>query len=382
MKVAIVHQVNTPGGVQSCIFSLIRGLNRNGIVPDMIWDVEPNWDLFQKAGVQAGYRPIRFPIPTRILSKFPDSLLYLAKTANTLDGNAHCQEYDFFFIFDNAFLVSDGFPHVRYLSGPPLLPQLEKTSEGFRGVPARFSHWLYQKSLRHSHPAYEYHRKNKYVINSQYTAKLFEDAHHVRLPIVYPPIDFSGRAFDLNDFSARNLITFFSRVVSDKRPEKVIELACRFPQVPCVIMGSVPDHRQPYFETLKKLALDLGRQDIQFLATPSDEEVKAVLARTRFYVFPAINEHFGMTTPEAIASGSIPFVHDSGGQQEIVPDPRLRFNDDNFFSKFEELLCLSDGELNQIRISLNQHIQQYSEEKYIQKMLAYLYNGSKKGEAQ
>lgn len=377
MKVAIVHQVTTPGGVQSCIIALIRGLNRRGIVPDTVWDVEPNWALLQNSGVQAGYRPIRFPIPTRIVNRLPGSLHYLTKAINTINGNERCGDYDFFYIFDNAFLVPEGFPHLRYLSGPPLLPQLVQDRKGLRGWPARSSRWLYQRALRNSHPAYEYHQKSRYVINSQYTARLFEEAHQVRLPVVYPPINLSGRSFAMGDLSTRDTVTFFSRVVSDKRPEKVIELASKFPAMRCVIMGSVPRNRQSYFDALKKSAVEMGRPDIEFLPTPSNEVVRTVLARTRYYVFPAINEHFGMTTPEAIASGAIPFVHDSGGQREIVPDPRLRFIDENFFAKFEELSCISDSELNLIRKALNAHVQQYSEEVYIDKMLSYLIDEEK-----
>ena len=79
-----------------------------------------------------------------------------------------------------------------------------------------------------------------------------------------------------------------------------------------------------------------------------------------------------MTTAEAIASGAIPFVHNSGGQREIVPDERLRFTDDEFISKFQALLELPETEQNQIRSHLSEHIRQYSEEIFIEKMLAFL----------
>jgi glycosyltransferase involved in cell wall biosynthesis len=79
-----------------------------------------------------------------------------------------------------------------------------------------------------------------------------------------------------------------------------------------------------------------------------------------------------MTTAEAIASGSIPFVHNSGGQREIVPDERLRFTDEEYFAKFQALLDLPEAELNQIRQRLSEHIRQYSEEIFIDRMLAYL----------
>ena len=152
----------------------------------------------------------------------------------------------------------------------------------------------------------------------------------------------------------------------------VLELASNFPDLRCVLMGGVPNHRRGYFKSLKDTAKNIGLSNVNFKANPSQEEVNSELARTRFYVFPVINEHFGMTTVEAIASGSVPFVHDSGGQREIVCDDRLRFTDPDFISRFEVIRRLDNIVLNDIRRSLVRHIQQYSEESYISKMLAYL----------
>jgi glycosyltransferase involved in cell wall biosynthesis len=210
------------------------------------------------------------------------------------------------------------------------------------------------------------------VINSHYTAGLFEAAHGVRLPVVHPPIDVSGRSYRPDDLPARDTLTFFSRIVDYKRPEWIIDLAARHPELRAVIMGGVAEHRRPYFEHLQQVAIKRGRPDVVFLANPSNERVNAELARTRFYVFPARNEHFGMTTVEAIASGALPFVHDSGGQREIVPQPDLRFSDAEFAAKFDALAALSEPELNARRTALSEHIRQFSEACFLDKMLAYL----------
>jgi glycosyltransferase involved in cell wall biosynthesis len=370
--VAIIGQLNTRGGVQSCIFSLIRGLNQQGIIPDIVWDAVPNSRLLEQENLQVGYCPLRFVVSSLWLEHKPDTVGYTLRLLNTIRGGRLRTEYDFFYIFYNGFLLPASVPHVRYLSGPPLLPQLVRISPGLRGMPYRFARWLYRIFLHRFFPIYNYHADNRYVINSQYTADLFEEAHQVRLPVVYPPIDLSSRSFQDDDLPQRDTITFFSRIADAKRPERVIELAAQHKHLRCVIMGSVPQHRQLYFQHLQDLAQELGRPDIIFLATPSNERVRQELARTRFYVFPAHDEHFGMTTPEAIGSGAIPFVHDSGGQREIVPDERLRFNDENFFSRFASLLVLPDPELAAIRRRLRLHVDQYTENAFIERMLGML----------
>lgn len=375
-KVAIVYRLDTPGGVQSCIFSLIKGLNRMDIIPDILWDCEPDWSLMQRQGVRAAYRKVGFRVPQRMIDRMPNIFRYLAYICNVIDGRKFRKDYDFFFIFFNGFLVSVDMPHVYYLSGPPLLPQLEANSPGIRGVPRRVLGLLYKNFLSRISPVYDYHRELRYVINSQFTASLFQDAHGVRLPVVYPAIDLSGRDFAEDDLPTRDSITFFSRIVDSKRPEMVLDLARRHRQFRCVIMGGVPAIRRPYFEHLRNYANEYKMENVVFLDNPSSERVRAELARTRFYVFPAINEHFGMTTPEAIASGAIPFVHDSGGQREIVNNPELRFEDKTFFDKFESLLKRTDAELQEARAALKKHVQTYSEENYIKAMLAFFDDAS------
>jgi len=376
MNIALVYRLDSPGGVQSCCFSLIKGLNREGIIPDIIWDVEPDWSLLEEIGVEANFRFIRFTIPTPFIEKLPNSLRYSAWVANTINGNQYLDDYDFFYIFYNGFLINHDTPHVRYLPGPPLLPQLETSSPGLRGIPSRINKRLYKHLLKHFLPVYEFHNNDNYVIISQYTSDLFKEAHGVELPIIYPPINLSNHSFDFKDLPNRNSITFFSRIIDYKRPEFVLKLAQEYQDLRCVIMGGVPSYRQSYFQDLQDQAKKLGIKNSVFLANPSNQRVKDELSRTLYYIFPGINEHFGMTTTEAIASGAIPYVHDSGGQTEIVIDPRLRFTDMDFMRKFDTLIRLPAEELNSIRKTLLEHIQQYSDEIFISKMLSYLSSDS------
>jgi len=246
-RIAVIARLDSPGGVQSVVLSLIKGLNQRGIIPDIVWDLPPAPALFQAKAVQAGYHPVRFPAPSRLLDRFPITVRYILRLANIVRSRGISVPYDFYYIFYNGFLVDDRTPHVRYLSGPPLLPQLDLASPGLRGIPYRFSRWLYRSLLRRYFPAYEFHRDSRYVINAYYTAQLFEEVHGVRLPVVHPPIDLSDRSFTAGDISQRDTITFFSRFVDYKRPEMVIELARCYPQYRFLLMGGVKPQNREYF---------------------------------------------------------------------------------------------------------------------------------------
>lgn len=372
LQVGIVCRLDNPGGVQSVAVSLIHGLNRQGIVPTVLWDVPPDKTVLAEKNAKATFERIPFLVNSQFLDRLPISLRYFLRIANCYSNTHLSTKFDFLYIFYNGFLVTDHTPHIRYLSGPPLLPQLDMVSPGLRGLPYRLFRWIYQHAARKVSPIYEFHAASNYVINSNYTKTLFHEAHGISLPVVYPPIDIKDRSFTHEDLDSRDSITFFSRFVDYKRPERVLDLAARYPDQRFVLMGGVRQKQRPYFNHLVEQAKKQQLKNVVFIENPSDERVAQELKRSRFFVFPTINEHFGIVTVEAIASGVIPYVHDSGGQKEIVNDPRLRFTDAEFFNKFEQLYHLSPANLNQIREQLHQHIQQFSEDSFIEKMLAYL----------
>ncbi|HTO93452.1 MAG TPA: glycosyltransferase family 4 protein [Bacteroidota bacterium] len=371
MRVGIVVRLTEPGGVQSVALSLARGLNARGIVPDILWDLPPSEPLVKSWGVRLGFHPVKFPVPTPRIDRMRLSLRYLAYMINAVDGERFRGVYDFVYTVNQVFVFPPDFPHLYYLSGPPLLPQLENPPPGIRGVPLAMFKLLYRAAWRHYRPIYDYQPGSDFVINSHYTARLFSEAHGITLPVVHPPIDLSGRSFDPADLPRRDSLVFFSRIVAYKRPGMVMDLAARHRELRCVIMGGVQPHRRSYYEDLRRSA-DASGLRIEFLDNPSDQRVREELARARFYVFPAVNEHFGMTTPEAIASGAIPFVHDSGGQPEIVNDERLRFTDGEFHEKFARLVRMPEAELRAVRERLVAHMNDFSEEAFLAKMLPYL----------
>lgn len=372
-RVAIVYRLDRPGGVQSVAFALMRGLNRRGIRPTVIWDVAPSAQLLDRQRCQANFEIVRFPFPTHWIDYLPNTLRYVAWIFNTVRYERMARLYQFAYVFHNGFLVPQDMPHVRYLSGPPLLPQLEAPPKGLKGLPMRFFRAGYRRVLARRWPAYEFHRQDRYVINSHYTAQLFYEAHGVMLPVVYPPIDLQGHNFVPGDWVHRDMVIFFSRIVDYKRPEMMLQLAKAYPKWHYVIMGGVPPHRRPYLRALQAQAREMGvAQHVTFLPNPSDFQVREILARARFYVFPAVNEHFGMTTVEAVASGAVPFVHDSGGQREIVPLDHLRFSDGTFLERFGQIASMSEEVIEDLRSRLREHINQFSEEVSVGKLLAFM----------
>ncbi len=110
-----------------------------------------------------------------------------------------------------------------------------------------------------------------------------------------------------------NKVVTIGRIVPEKRMDLFSEIARRLPDVKFVIIGSVGETRNRYFDTLKARA----PRNLEFVLSPL-RKVMDVLGSSKAYVHCALNEHFGITIVEAMAAGCVPVVHDSGGPKEIV----------------------------------------------------------------
>lgn len=369
MKIAIIYDLTELGGVQTCVFSLIKGLNRREITPTLFWDEPPSKPIIDSMGLKLDYSYLKLPIRSARLKKLPATVRYMIEPFDMFNISRIPKEFDFVYAFMPFVKIDQNRPHLFYLSGPPLLPQLEPSDIKFRIGKA-----FYKIFLERFYPAYIPQKNANYVINSRYTADMYLQAHQEKPEVVYPSnqLDFEEKTeFNLTQ---RKYTTFFSRIMKYKRPEMLFELAAKNPDREFVIMGGVSPKRENYLNELRNEAKSKKLSNIRFVPNASNEEVDQILKQTLIYFFPAVNEHFGITTVEAILKGCIPLVHNSGGQIEIVPNQELRFDDDDFVEKYSRLISMSEYQLTDLMVTLERHIEKFSEGVYISKMLAFLEN--------
>jgi glycosyltransferase involved in cell wall biosynthesis len=164
-------------------------------------------------------------------------------------------------------------------------------------------------------------RRGQLTANSEFTRDAMVRAYHLspaEITVLYPPVDVR-----LGPGSGER----WPEVVSlgayhpDKRQLDAIELARRLPQVTFHIVGS---RRSPsYYRNCQAAATGLA--NVHLLPDAAWGDVETLLRGCKVFLHSKHNEHFGISTVEAISAGCLPVVHDSGGQREIVPFPELRF---------------------------------------------------------
>jgi glycosyltransferase involved in cell wall biosynthesis len=364
-KIGIISSIECYGGVQTCTISLIRGLNNIGIIPDLISDSILNQDIIAEFNLRINYVKIKYSISRKNYYKLSFlrgfiELLYFFKTSKLKN------EYNFLFIFTSQVIVNNNIPHLYYLSMSP--NGIGITDHLF--LP-KFKLLIYNCITKFYAPVFEIHGSiDNYVINSKFTAKIFFDNYKQKIKVIYPSNLISEKVSINNVY--KNTVLFLSRIEKAKRPEIMIELAQDNSNMNFVILGS--SLNDVYVRFLKEEIVNRNLNNIQIFTNPNFDTVVKYLELAKFYVFPGIKEHFGISTVEAMMYGAIPFVHNSGGQKEIVPWDELRFDDENYLVKFKCLISLDEFSLNECRKKIEDHLLQFREKVFINNMLKYINN--------
>ncbi|MCL2358887.1 glycosyltransferase [Candidatus Bathycorpusculum sp.] len=173
--------------------------------------------------------------------------------------------------------------------------------------------WLYKTQLeRHIN------QLGLVFCNSNYTKGAIEKYWGklgIAKPVVaYPPVE--KLFWSEKSLSQRvNRVVYTARFVPLKRHEILKQLATELPQLQFVSIGLLRDTEQAWFEAFSK---DLPAN---YTLKPNlpEKEVIATLQNSTIYCHLMEGEHFGIAPMEALASGCITLVHDSGGSGEFIP---------------------------------------------------------------
>ncbi len=161
--------------------------------------------------------------------------------------------------------------------------------------------------------------------NSDWTSTLVEAVHGTPARTLYPPVDTTG--FDPLPWEDRDprLLTV-GRIDPQKRTHIPVRIATELHRqgvdLPLHVVGPVGDDE--YYQSLREMTAN--EELIRFEGCVSRDRLVDLLCTSRYGLHGTRNEHFGIVVAEFVAGGAVPFVHDSGGQREIVAGlPELRY---------------------------------------------------------
>lgn len=153
----------------------------------------------------------------------------------------------------------------------------------------------------------------------------FLEKKGVHCNVLYPPVNVSYFSYSNKRLcgSKEDIVVTFSRFSKEKKLENIPVIAKQAVKgISFVIAGScqtVSSYR--VLQSLRELVKKLEVADrVKLLPNISRERVRKLLWSSKVYLHTRENEPFGITIVEAMSSGCIPIVHDSGGPREFVPE--------------------------------------------------------------
>jgi glycosyltransferase involved in cell wall biosynthesis len=169
-------------------------------------------------------------------------------------------------------------------------------------------------------------RRNVTLANSAWTARIMEQAYDRPVEVVYPPVGEIPAALPWEE--RENGFLCIGRFVRTKRIHMMIEILERVRALGFdVHLHVVSSHAAPDYLAELQPSLRAHAAWVHLEWSLPREQLFRLLSRHRYGIHAMENEHFGMAVAEMVKAGMIPFVPDSGGQVEIVDEPRLIYAD-------------------------------------------------------
>ncbi len=191
------------------------------------------------------------------------------------------------------------------------------------------------------------------VCNSNFTAGVIQRQYHYRPTVIYPPVDINKFKYQ-PDLKEKMILAVgrFDNVLNAKRQDVLIEAFSQFyaknPKWRLVLAGGSleKEKNNSYLNQLKNHSKNLP---VTYFVNPSFDSIKDLYQRSTLFwhaagyqinqlLEPHKTEHFGMSTVEAMASGSIPLVYGAGGLPEIINHQKNGY----LWKTVEELLLYSN----------------------------------------
>ena len=162
---------------------------------------------------------------------------------------------------------------------------------------------------------------------------------------LYPPVVAGAPPLPWAD--RRRGFVAMGRISPEKEYERIIRILARVKRTSPISRspssGRSTSATRAYMQRLTTLVTSLGAGEwVSFRHDLPRDEVRALIAATRYGIHGMREEHFGMAPAEMVRGGMIVWVPNGGGQVEIVGDaPALRYDSEE--QAAEQILSVIDN---------------------------------------
>ncbi|MFC6824417.1 glycosyltransferase family 4 protein [Halopelagius fulvigenes] len=313
-RIAVAHtDLTAKGGGEGVCMNVLAALEGRHDVT-LLTLTSPDIDALNRYfDTDVGDVTVRRPPVVESLLERTDLPLYNLENAflsRFVDSRA--DEFDLVISTDNE--ISPSIPAIQYVH----TPRFGRLVTSKRVGEDSFVDHLYDRlAYRVGGFDAEEIRNSRLLTNSRWMANIVQDVYGVRPEVVYPPVDTSG--FDPAPWEEREdgFVTV-GRITSYKNVKDAVRIVDgvreRGHDVHHHVVG--PPTEEAYAAEVKEMADD--REYVTVEGEMPREELEAMLSTHKWGLHAKRHEHFGMAVAELVAAGTVAFVPDNGGQQDIV----------------------------------------------------------------
>lgn len=217
-------------------------------------------------------------------------------------------------------------------------------------------------------------KKDRLLTNSEWTAGMIEQVYGADSKVIYPPID--KREFSSIDWGRRETgFVMIGRLSPEKRVLEALEIIDALhdfdADIHIHVVGSAVNPE--YAAEVERMAST--RKYVHLEGECSRERLVELIQRHRYGLHSKKFEHFGMTVAEFAVGGAIPFVHNSGGQTDIVlDDDRLTYDDAEAAIRKAKTVIGNEGLQQEITNMLSDSTDRFSKQTFQQRLREVVIN--------
>jgi len=308
-KIAIFHNyMDNIGGAEVVTLTLARELKAD------IYTTNINLDKIKKMSFSnikiksVGKVPINPPFKQQLaLSKFRKLNL----------GN----KYDFYIIAGDWAIsgAANNKPNLEYFHSP--VNELWEFKEYIRAYLKPWQRPLFDLWVWFNRKLYRKYFKHvqKKVANSKNTQGRIKKYLKSDSIVINPPIETSKYTYKkTGDFWLS-----VNRLFKNKRVDMQMKAFSKLPNEKLIVVGSyeMSKHFSEHADYIKKIK----PKNVEILSWVDNEELIGLYANCKGFITTAVNEDFGMTPVEAMASGKPVIAGNEGGYKETIIDGKTGF---------------------------------------------------------
>lgn len=324
-RVLIVHpDLNEMGGIEVFAMHLIDAIQRKYNVSLLSIEHPDFEELNEFAGTSVEPSTLEFhsvggyvPTAQNAITNKTGRLHRLRNALISRHLSKHEYDVDLIFsVYNELFTHSDG-PTIQYIHQPLLNRSVLSDLPGSDSSAYR----LYDGVCGYIEGQTSFNGRTTVLVNSKWMKPRIASYIDIEPTVLCPPIDVSRFESSTCKNSWENRDYDFISVGRISREKNLIrnieildDVRRRGHNLNYRIVG--PRGNKKYYEELKK---EVMKHDFVTLdGRVSRNELVSFLQNSKYGIHGKKNEHFGIAVGEMVAAGVIPFVPNSGGQQELV----------------------------------------------------------------